>query len=54
MIFKKEFLADSIGPVLFNDASGVSVAPRLPDDSGIIYTQSPAETVKKENYYRGN
>ncbi len=51
-LFKKEFLADSIGPVLFNDASGVSMA-WLPDDSGIIYTQSPAENSKEENYYRG-
>ncbi|MEP6712224.1 MAG: hypothetical protein ABJA37_07410, partial [Ferruginibacter sp.] len=39
---KKEFLQDSIGPVMFNDASGVSMA-WLPDDSGIIYSQAPSE-----------
>ena len=49
---KKEFLSDSIAPALFNDASGVSMA-WLPDDSGIIYTQAPAENNKEENYYRG-
>lgn len=49
---KKEFLPDSISPVLFNDASGVSMA-WLPDDSGIIYSQAPAENNEEENYYRG-
>lgn len=51
-LIKKEFLADSIGPVMFNDAGGVSMA-WLPDDSGIIYSQAPAENSKEENYYRG-
>jgi protease II len=45
---KKEFLIDSISPVLFNDASGVSIA-WLPDDSGIIYSQAPAENSEEEN-----
>lgn len=49
---RKEFLTDSIGPALFNDASGVSMA-WLPDDSGIIYSQAPAENTNEENYYRG-
>ena len=49
---KKEFLIDSIGPVMFNDASGVSMA-WLPNDSGLIYSQAPLENSKDENYYRG-
>ncbi|HSW53843.1 MAG TPA: prolyl oligopeptidase family serine peptidase [Ignavibacteriaceae bacterium] len=49
---KKEFLSDSIGPVMFNDASGVSMA-WLPDDSGLIYSQAPVENSKEEDYYRG-
>ncbi|MEP6674083.1 MAG: prolyl oligopeptidase family serine peptidase [Ferruginibacter sp.] len=49
---KKEFLIDSIGPVMFNDASGVSMA-WLPGDAGLIYSQAPVENSEYENYYRG-
>ncbi len=49
---KKEFLVDSIGPIMFNDASGVSMA-WLPNDAGLIYSQAPIENSKEENYYRG-
>jgi len=48
----KTFLKDSIGPVMFNDASGVSMA-WLPDDSGLIYTQAPLSNSEAEKYYRG-
>ena len=49
---KKEFLLDSIAPVMFNDSRGVSAA-WLPDDGGIIYSQAPIENSAEENYYRG-
>lgn len=48
----KTFLPDSVGPVMFNDASGVSMA-WLPDDSGLIYTQAPEGNSEEEKYYRG-
>ena len=48
----KNFLKDSIGPVMFNDASGVSMA-WLPNDSGLIYTQAPIGNNESEKYYRG-
>lgn len=48
----KTFLTDSIGAVMFNDASGVSMA-WLPDDSGLIYSQAPPTNPKNEQYYRG-
>lgn len=51
-IESKSFLNDSIGPVMFNDASGVSMA-WLPDDSGLIYAQAPADNNEEEKYYRG-
>lgn len=49
---KKTFLKDSIGPVMFNDASGVSMA-WLPDDTGLIYSQVPSNNSEEEKYYRG-
>jgi len=49
---KKEFLLDSIAPVMFNDSRGVSLA-WLPNDAGIIYTQAPKGNSTEENYYRG-
>lgn len=49
---KKEFLLDSISPVMFNDSRGVSMT-WLPNDSGIIYTQAPEGNSAEENYYRG-
>ncbi len=48
----KTFLEDSIGPVMFNDASGVSMA-WLPDDKGLIYAQAPGNNQEEEKYYRG-
>lgn len=49
---KKEFLADSIGAVMFNDSRGVSMT-WLPDDKGLLYTQAPPATVSSEKYYNG-
>ncbi|HRN92235.1 MAG TPA: prolyl oligopeptidase family serine peptidase [Ferruginibacter sp.] len=49
---KKVFLKDSVGPVMFNDASGVSMA-WLPDDSGLIYSQASSNNSEDEKYYRG-
>ena len=49
---KKEFLIDSIAPVMFNDSRGVSMA-WSPDDKAIFYTQSPPSTIHAEKYYRG-
>lgn len=49
---KKEFLADSIGPVMFNDSRGVSMT-WLPDDKGLLYTQSPPTSISSEIYYNG-
>lgn len=48
----RQFLEDSIGPVMFNDASGVSMA-WLPNDAGIIYSQAPTDNSEEEKYYRG-
>lgn len=49
---KKEFLPDSIAPVMFNDSRGVSMA-WAPDDSGLFYTQAPPTTVHAEKYFKG-
>ncbi len=49
---KKIFLHDSIAPVMFNDARGVSMT-WLPDDSGLLYSQAPPTTVESEKYYNG-
>ncbi len=49
---KKEFLADSMGRVMFNDSRGVSMA-WLPDDKGLLYTQAPPTTISDEIYYNG-
>lgn len=48
----KEFLLDSIGPVMFNDSRGVSMA-WLPDDAGLLYTQAPPTNISSEIYYNG-
>lgn len=48
----KEFLADSIGPVMFNDSRGVSMA-WAPDNSGIYYTQAPPTAIQAEKYFNG-
>ena len=49
---KKEFLQDSIAPVMFNDSRGVSMA-WLPDDKGILYAQAPPTEIHEEKYYNG-
>ena len=49
---KKEFLNDSIAPIMFNDSRGVSMA-WSPDDQSIFYTQSPPTSVHAEKYFRG-
>ena len=49
---KKEFLPDSIAPVMFNDSRGVSMA-WLPDDRGLLYTQAPPTEISSEIYYNG-
>ncbi len=49
---EKTFLDDRIDAVMFNDASGVSMA-WLPDDSGLIYSQAPTTNNEEEKYYRG-
>ena len=49
---KKEFLPDSIGPVMFNDFRGVSMT-WLPDDKGLLYTQAPPTEKHSEKYYNG-
>lgn len=51
-LVKKDFLKDSIAPVMFNDSRGVSMA-WLPDDKGLIYTQAPPGNSNEEKYYRG-
>lgn len=48
----KEFLADSIAPVMFNDSRGVSMAWSQ-DDDALFYTQAPPTPVSHERYYRG-
>jgi prolyl oligopeptidase len=49
---KKEFLPDSIAPVMFNDSRGVSMA-WLPNDEALLYTQSPSTNKQEEIYYNG-
>jgi prolyl oligopeptidase len=49
---KKEFLQDSIGPVMFNDSRGVSMT-WLPDDKGLLYTQALPTEKHEEKYYNG-
>ena len=49
---KKEFLPDSIAPVMFNDSRGVSMT-WLPDDKGLLYSQSPPTNTSSEKYYNG-
>ena len=49
---KKEFLPDSIAPVMFNDSRGVSMT-WLPDDRGLLYTQAPPTNINSEKYYNG-
>jgi prolyl oligopeptidase len=49
---KREFLPDSIGPVMFNDSRGVSMT-WLPDDAGLLYTQAPPSAIHGEKYYNG-
>jgi len=51
-IDKKEFLPDSIAPVMFNDSRGVSMT-WLPDDKGLLYAQAPPTTIHEEKYYNG-
>jgi len=49
---KKEFLPDSIAPVMFNDSRGVSMT-WLPGDEGLLYAQSPPTEIHEEKYYNG-
>jgi len=49
---KKEFLPDSIAPVMFNDSRGVSMT-WLPDDQGLLYAQAPPTSISSEKYYNG-
>lgn len=49
---KKEFLKDSIAPVMFNDSRGVSMS-WSPDDKLIFYTQAPLTDKHAEKYFRG-
>jgi prolyl oligopeptidase len=49
---KKEFLSDSIAPVMFNDARGVSMA-WLSNDAALLYTQAPPTDKHHEIYYNG-
>lgn len=49
---KKEFLTDSIAPVMFNDSRGVSMAWSA-DDEQLFYTQAPSTDIHKEKYFRG-
>jgi prolyl oligopeptidase len=51
-ISTKQFLPDSITPVMFNDSRGVSMT-WMPDDSGLLYTQAPPTDKSDEIYYRG-
>jgi len=51
-IQSKTFLKDSIGPLMFNDASGVSMS-WLPNDQSLIYAQAPDNNKEEEKYYRG-
>lgn len=49
---KKEFLSDSIGPVMFNDSRGASIAWST-DGKSLFYSQSPQSTINKNKYYNG-
>jgi prolyl oligopeptidase len=49
---KKVFLSDSIAPVMFNDARGVSMT-WLPDDNGLLYSQAPPSLIESQKYYNG-
>lgn len=49
---KKEFLKDSIAPVMFNDSRGVSMN-WSPDDAMLFYTQAPHTDITAEKYFRG-
>jgi len=49
---KKEFLKDSIAPVMFNDSRGVSMC-WSPDDAMLFYTQASATAIQSEKYFRG-
>lgn len=49
---KREFLGDSIAPVMFNDSRGVSMT-WLPGDNGILYTQAPPSEKHGEKYFNG-
>jgi len=49
---KKEFLPDSIAPIMFNDSRGVSMT-WLPDDKGLLYCQAPSTAIHEEKYYNG-
>jgi len=51
-IDKKEFLTDSIAPVMFNDSRGVSMT-WLPGDKGLLYAQAPPTEIHEEKYYNG-
>jgi len=51
-IDKKEFLPDSIAPVMFNDSRGVSMT-WLPDDKGLLYAHAPPTEIDEEKYYNG-
>jgi prolyl oligopeptidase len=51
-IDRKEFLIDSISPVMFNDSRGVSMT-WLPDDKGLLYTQAPPTEKHSEKYFNG-
>lgn len=51
-IDKKEFLTDSIAPVMFNDSRGVSIT-WLPGDKGFLYSQAPPTKIHEEKYYNG-
>ena len=48
----KEFLPDSIAPVMFNDSRGVSMA-WSPDNKSLFYTQSPPTNKHAEKYFNG-
>ncbi len=48
----KTFLPDSIAPVMFNDARGVSMT-WMPDDAGLLYTQAPPTEIHAEKYFNG-
>lgn len=49
---EKEFLPDSIAPVMFNDSRGVSMT-WMPGDEGLLYAQAPPTEIHEEKYYNG-